>query len=208
MFRVYSHRAARRAIEREGPFIQATAKKYGVPAAWIRSILLKEMTELNVLDLLADLAVRLYYYRYRLHGRLPGTRGQVFGKNDSSTGWGQIYAFCAIDSLNFAVDRGIAKYEDFELNPGHRLDRNSPDDRWMIWKCLNEDRHFNIEMCALTLRSCAEERTGRQAAPDFSPEEIKQTFTRYNGNVPHISAYAERAYQYYQEYQEQTAQQL
>ena len=78
----------------------------------------------------------------------------------------------------------------------------------MIWKRLNKDRHFNIEMCALTLRSCAEERTGRQAAPDFSPEEIKQTFTRYNGTVPQINAYAEKAYQYYQYYQEQTAKQL
>ena len=63
-------------------------------------------------------------------------------------------------------------------------------------------------MCALTLRSCAEERTGKQASPDFSPEEIKQTFTRYNGNVPHISNYAEQAYRFYQNYQEHTAQQL
>ena len=208
MFELYSRASAEEAIGRETDCILAAAKKCGVPASWIRGILLKEMTELNAMDLLADLAVRFYYFRYRLYGRLPGTKGRILGKSDSSTGWGQIYAFCAIDSLNYATDRRIARYEDFGLNPGHRLIRNSPDDRWMIWKRLNKDRHFNIEMCALTLRSCAEERTGRQAAPDFSPEEIKQTFTRYNGTVPQINAYAEKAYQYYQYYQEQTAKQL
>ena len=146
------------------------------------------MTELNLMDPLADLAVQFYYFRYHLSGRVPKSKGAFFGKNDSSTGWGQIYAFCAIDSLNFAADRGIARYEDFGLNPDRRLDKAGPDDRWLI--------------------SCAEERTGKQASPDFSPEEIKQTFTRYNGNVPHITRYAEQAYQFYQNYQEHTAQQL
>ena len=208
MIRLYSRGRAEKAIEQEAAFIMETAKKYGVPASWIKGILLQEMTELNILDPLADLAVRFYYLRYRLFGHVPNSKGPLLGKNDSSTGWGQIYAFCAIDALNFAADRGIARYEDFGMDPEHRPDRNSPDDRWLIWKRLNTDTHFNIEMCALTLRSCAEERTGKQASPDFSPEEIKKTFTRYNGNVPGISSYAEEAYRFYQEYQEYSAQQL
>ena len=208
MIRLYSRPRAEQAIEREAPFIRETAERYGVPVSWIKGILLKEMTELNLMDLLADLAVRFYYFRYHLFGCEPKSKGAFLGKNDSSTGWGQIYAFCAIDSLNFAADRGIARYEDFGLTSDCRLDKAGPDDRWLIWKRLHGDRHFNIEMCALTLRSCAEERTGKQASPDFSPEEIKQTFTRYNGNVPHITRYAEQAYQFYQEYQEHTAQQL
>ena len=208
MIRLYSRPRAEQAIEREAPFIREVAERYGVPVSWIKGILLKEMTELNLMDLLADLAVRFYYFRYHLLKRVPKSKGAFLGKNDSSTGWGQIYAFCAIDSLNFAADRGIARYEDFGLTSDCRLDKAGPDDRWLIWKRLHGDRHFNIEMCALTLRSCAEERTGKQASPDFSPEEIKQTFTRYNGNVPHITRYAEQAYQFYQEYQEHTAQQL
>ena len=208
MIRLYSRPRAEQAIEREAPFIREVAERYGVPVSWIKGILLKEMTELNLMDLLADLAVRFYYFRYHLFGCEPKSKGAFLGKNDSSTGWGQIYAFCAIDSLNFAADRGIARYEDFGLTSDCRLDKAGPDDRWLIWKRLHGDRHFNIEMCALTLRSCAEERTGKQASPDFSPEEIKQTFTRYNGNVPHITRYAEQAYQFYQEYQEHTAQQL
>ena len=199
MIRLYSRRRAEQAIERETPFIRETAEKYGVPVSWIKGILLQEMTELNLMDPLADLAVKFYYFRYHLFSRVPKSKGAFLGK---------IYAFCAIDSLNFAADRGIARYEDFGLNPDRRLDKTVPDDRWLIWKRLHGDRHFNIEMCALTLRSCAEERTGKQASPDFSPEEIKQTFTRYNGNVPHISNYAEQAYRFYQNYQEHTAQQL
>ena len=208
MIRLYSRQRAEREIEGETPFIRETAEKYGVPVSWIKGILLQEMTELNMIDPLADLAVRFYYFRYHLLGHVPKSRGAFLGKNDSSTGWGQIYAFCAIDSLNFAADRGIACYEDVGLTSDRRLDKTRPDDRWLIWKRLHEDRHFNIEMCALTLRSCAEERTGKQASPDFSPEEIKQTFTRYNGNVPHISNYAEQAYRFYQNYQEHTVQQL
>ena len=118
MFRLYSEESAKKAIEREAGCIHTAAEKCGVPEPWVKGILLQEMTELNILDPLADLAVRFYYFRYLLRGRLPGTGSLVLGKNDSSTGWGQIYAFCAIDSLNFAADRGIAGYEDFDLQPG------------------------------------------------------------------------------------------
>ena len=116
MIRLYSRRRAEQAIERETPFIRETAKKYGVPVSWIKGILLQEMTELNLMDPLADLAVQFYYFRYHLLGHVLKSKGAFLGKNDSSTGWGQVYAFCAIDSLNFAADRGIARYEDFAVN--------------------------------------------------------------------------------------------
>ena len=58
MIRLYSRPRAEQAIEREAPFIRETAERYGVPVSWIKGILLKEMTELNLMDLLADLAVR------------------------------------------------------------------------------------------------------------------------------------------------------
>ena len=137
MIRLYSRRRAEQAIERETPFIRETAEKYGVPASWIKGILPEEMTELTLMDPLADLAVKFYYFRYHLSGRVQKSKGAFLGKNDSSTGWGQIYAFCAIDSLNFAADRGIARYEDFDLNPDRHLDKARPDDRWLIWKRLH-----------------------------------------------------------------------
>ncbi len=201
MFHLYSFASARKAIGRESAFIGRVAENCGLPAVWIKAILLKEMTELNEFDLLADFSVRVYYFFCRLAG------GKAFlsipGKRDSSTGWAQIYAFVAIDALNFAADRGIAEYADFGLNPRHRLDKSCPEDRWHIWQRLNRDRHFNIEMCALNLLSCAEERTGRRDVFTFSEEECKQTFTRYNGTVPHITPYAETVWRYQRDYQQQ-----
>ncbi|MCR5088182.1 MAG: hypothetical protein K6C08_01550 [Oscillospiraceae bacterium] len=203
MFRLYSFRRARRAIEGEASFIGQVSEKYGLPASWIQAILLKEMTELDVFDLLADFAVRLYYFNCGIAGerkRFPN----VPGKRDSSTGWSQIYAFVAINALNFAADRGLADYADFGLNPDRRLDRDCPEDRWQIWKRLKSDRHFNIEMCALNLLSCAEERTGRTDTSTFSEEECKLTFSRYNGTVPHVTPYGETVWQYQREYRRES----
>ena len=53
----------------------------------------------------------------------------------------------------------------------------------------------------------AKPEVGQQAAEE-STEEIKQTFTRYNGTVPTVTPYAESVYRYYEQYREQTAQQL
>ena len=208
MFRLYSDRAARKAIERESVWIRQVAAKYQVPASWIQAILLKEMTALDLFDPLADLAVRLYYFRYRLTGRAPKPGTGMLSKNDSSTGWAQISACVAINALNFAADRGIADYADFGFDPAKRLRVESPEDRWLVWRRLNRDRHFNIEMCALNLLNCAEERTGKTDVLSFSPEEEKQTFTRYNGNVPQITPYAETVYRYRQEYRRQEQQKI
>ena len=75
MIRLYSRRRAEQAIERETPFIRETAEKYGVPVSWIKGILLQEMTELNLMDPLADLAVKFYYFRYHLSGRVQKSKG-------------------------------------------------------------------------------------------------------------------------------------
>ena len=58
MFRLFSRQSAERAIEEKSAFIRETAAVYGVPASWIKGILLKEMTELNILDPLADLVMQ------------------------------------------------------------------------------------------------------------------------------------------------------
>ena len=39
--------------------------------------------------------------------------------------------------------------------------------------------------------------TGRIEFDGYSPEEIKLIFSRYNGNVRHITAYGEKAYAYF-----------
>ena len=208
MLELYSPQSAKKTIDRESDWICRVAEEFSVPASWIRAILLKEMTELNLMDLVADLAVRFYYLRFRLLGREPKSSGRFLGKKDSSTGWAQIYAFVAIRALNFAADRAIADYTALGFDPSHRLDEANPRDRWQVWERLNTDRRFNIAMCALNLLSCAHERTGRTDVRSFTPDEIKLTFTRYNGTVPTVTPCAESVYRYYEQYREQTAQQL
>ena len=198
MFRLYSERAAGCAIERESVFICGVAAEYGIPTSWIQAILLKEMTEIDLFDLAADLAVKAHYLWYRMTGRESQSR--VLGKRDSSTGWSQIFGFVAINALNRAVDRSITDYKALGIHANRRLQSENPDDLWLIWRRLNRDRHFNIELCALNLLACAEEMTGRTDVSTFSEEETKRTFTRYNANVRSITKYGVTVYDYTRRY--------
>ena len=160
MLKLYSETAALRIITCCDPLICSASAKYGVPADWIRAILYREITNIDLLDIAADLAVRFYYFRYRLFRRTPSAESGFCGKKDSSTGYSQIFAYVAIDAANFALDQGIADYSSLGISSDHRLDRGSPDDLWMIWRRLNRDRAFNIEMGTLNLLSAALEMTG------------------------------------------------
>ena len=203
MLKLYSEAASRRIIANCDTLIRASSAKFGIPEAWIRAILFRELTEIDLMDLAADAAVRYYYFRYRLFRRLPAAGSGFFGRKDSSTGYSQIFAYVAIDAANFALDRGIADYDALGISSDHRLDRRNPDDLWMIWQRLNRDKGFNIEMAALNLLSAAQEMTGRMDCHAFSPEETKLSFTRYNADVCHITRYGEQAYQYYLDFQGQ-----
>lgn len=203
MLKLYSETAARQIIARCSDLIGASSSKFGVPDAWIRAILFRELTEIDLMDLVADFAVRFYYFRYRLFRHTPSAASGFFGKKDSSTGYSQIFAFVAINAANFALDRGIADYAALGICSDHRLDRRNPDDLWMIWRQLNRDKRFNIEMATINLLSAAQEMTGRMDCHAFSPEETKLCFTRYNADVKHITGYGEQAYQYYLIFQRQ-----
>ena len=204
MLKLYSKAASRRIIARCEPLICSASAKSGVPANWIRAILYREITDIDLFDLAADFAVRFYYFRYRLFRRLPASGSRFFGKKDSSTGYSQIFAHVAIDAANFALDRGIMTCEDMGFSSDHRPDRENPDDLWLVWRRLNRDKGFNIEMAALNLLSAAQEMNGRVDCPAFSPEETKLCFTRYNADARHITQYGEQAYRYYLDFQEQT----
>ncbi len=203
MLKLYNETAARRIIARCSDLISASSSKYDVPDTWVRAILFRELTQIDLMDLVADFAVRFYYFRYRLFRRTPSAHSGFFGKKDSSTGYSQIFAYVAIKAANFALDRGIADYASLGIASGHRLDRSNPDDLWMIWRRLNRDKAFNIEMATLNLLAAAQEMTGRISCPAFTPDEIKLCFTRYNADVKHITGYGEQTYQYYLDFQRQ-----
>ena len=206
MINPYSPNRARRLIAKFDTFLEQLESKYGVPADWLRAVLYREMTQIDLLDLVADFAVYFYYFRRRLYRllfrkELPATASRFLGKKDSSTGYAQIFGFVAINAANFALDRGIADYAGLGIVSDHRLDPQNLDDLWMIWRRLNRDRRFNLELGALNLLSAAEEMNGSIHCSAFSPEEMKKTFTRYNANVREITRYGEETYRTYLDYQ-------
>lgn len=151
----------------------------------IRAILYREMTEIDLVDVLADAAVYLS----------PGLL-----KKDSSTGYAQIYGFVGLNALNLAVDRGLTTYEEHGIHADHRLDPADPADVRMVWLLLSRDRKENIEFAAMNLLACADEMTGRTDFASFTEDELRLILTRYNANVRHVTKYGEDTYRYMQKY--------
>ena len=189
MLRLYGPKAAERIVERCAPTIEAVSTRYALPAAFIRALLYTELVRIDVLDPLADLLVRLNRCR----------PGGLLGKRDSSTGYGQIFGFVAINAANFAVDHGLTSYAALGL-PARRLDPERPDDLFLMWDRLNRDPDFNIELSALNLIAAADEVAGRTDLASLSPEEIRRVYTRYNGTSKQITPYGEEAYRHYLRY--------
>jgi hypothetical protein len=154
-----------------------------------------EIPEIDLMDLAADASVRLNWLRYSMtcsynperHTRNP------LRKFDSSTGYGQIFSRVAIEAIQFARSRGIP----VNIGITGDLSPTRPEDLMRVWLRLNRDPVFNLNCSALNLLHAAFQMTGRIDFEHFTDEEMKMIFTRYNGNVKQISAYGEKAFQYY-----------
>lgn len=185
MIKLFSKEKTERLIGDCTEYIEEASRKYGVPAAMIRAILYREMTEIDLVDVLADFAVYL----------APG-----LVKKDSSTGYAQIYGFVGLNALNLAADRGLTTYEEHGIHTDHRLDPADPADVRKVWLLLSRDRKENIEFAAMNLLACAEEMTGRTDFAAFTEDELRLILTRYNANVRHVTKYGEDTYRYMQKY--------
>ena len=192
MRRLYGRKRAEKIIRRQESAISEASRLTGVPENWIRAILLREITLLDVLDPLADLAVILHHY-------------VGIGKRDSSTGYAQIFGRVAIQAANFVADQGFLSYAALGIESDHRLDPDDDRDLWKIWRMLNRDRAFNIRLAAVNLLHCAFEMTGRIDCDRFGPEEMKLIFTRYNANIRSVTRYGETVYRFCRAFQNDTA---
>ena len=189
MLKLYSPKAAERIIRRQKETIDDIAARYAVPAPFIQALLYTELIRIDVFDPLADLLVRMNH----------GNGTALLNKRDSSTGYGQIFGFVAVNAVNFAVERGLERSADIGL-PDRQLDPDNPADVFLVWNHLNREPEFNIALSTLNLISAAEEITGRIDFSSYSPDEIRRIYTRYNGTVPHITPYGEEAYSHYLRY--------
>ena len=184
MIRLISDRKAEKILERHSSWIGDIAGKYNMPAALIRAVLYQEMTAIDLVDVLADLAVFT----------------QLFRKKDSSTGYAQIYGYVGLNALNDAVARGLASYADVGIETDRPLDPSNRKDVHRVWKRLYLDPAVNMEIAAQNLLVCAREMTGRLDFPSYTENEIKLILTRYNANVRRVTKYGEAAYQHYLRY--------
>ena len=207
MLKRYTRKRIEKIIAEETGWIRRLEEMYGLPGAYLQAVLFREMMETDMMDMLADLAVKCYWARYdllswccRVFKRPPLRRFPVglLKKRDSSTGYAQIFAYVAIRAMRFALQKGL------ELSPAafgfpedHVPDEKDPADLGRVWRRLNGDPGFNLRMAALILISATEEMTGRMDFSSYSPEEIQLIFTRYNANVRAVTAYGRETYQYY-----------
>ena len=182
--RLYSEKRILQILHKQKPWIRTLSKRYGVPSSVIQAVLFKEMSDIDLMDVLADLAV------------FSG----LFSKKDSSTGYGQIFGAVALRAALEASKEGLASLDKLGVGP---LRAGNEKDVRRVWKKLFLDPRANIEFSTLNLLSCAKEMTGRRDFSSFSPEELKKTLTRYNASVDHVTAYGEKTYALVQRFEKE-----
>ncbi|QOV36131.1 DUF1906 domain-containing protein [Streptomyces ferrugineus] len=120
--------------------------------ALVQAPVLWELRKWNVLDKVADEEVKA--------GR----------RDDSSTGWGQIFAWVAIAARNYCIDKGIIN--------GDRL---TEDDRRDVWNRLHDDPMYNITTAAyLTIFNAYQTNVPRPGL-NTSDSDTQEILARYNG---------------------------
>ena len=187
MIQLISEHEATRILKKYEEHIRTVAERYNVPEAVIKAILFQEMTTIDAVDPIADFAV-LLAPRF---------------KQDSSTGYAQIFGYVGINAINFAVDRELATYESLGIASNHRLDPSNQDDVRTVWLKLYTDRKANIEIATLNIMAAANQMTGRIDFTSFSDDELKLVFTRYNADVKHVTPYGEQVFELYKAFSEE-----
>lgn len=190
--RLYSAHAAERIIRRLDAPIRQISARYALPAPVLQAVLFQEISQIDLLDVLADALVALNLLCLAGRSTLPKKRSILY-KCDSSTGYTQIFARVGIEAVNYALDRHLTTAEALGL-PSRRLNAADPRDLRLVWRRLHRKPVFNLELAALNLLSAAEEKTGRIDFASYTPEELQHILTRYNGTSPTVSAYGKSAY--------------
>ena len=183
MIRLYSPKKTAAILKKLSPLIDRTAEEYRIPGDCVRAMLYRETKKIDLFDVAADKAV--------LFG--------LFGRDDSSTGYAQIFSRVAIRALGFAEERGIERAARFGFD--HALSDGDPADVRAVWLRLYRDTEFNVRMGALNLLAAADEVVGSFDYAAMSSEEMKRAFSRYNAGTRSVTSYGEEVYEYYLRFQ-------
>ncbi|KUO19710.1 glycoside hydrolase domain-containing protein [Streptomyces dysideae] len=129
------------------------ARNLRLRKALVQAPVLWELRQFNPLDPIADEAFKAGL------------------KDDSSTGWGQIYGWVAIEARNYCVEQGLLNEPLLTLE----------DDRSTVWTRLHEDPEYNIETAAyLTVYNAFQIDLPRPGL-DTSDSDSERIIARYNG---------------------------
>lgn len=129
------------------------ARNLRLRKALVQAPVLWELRQFNPLDPIADEAFKAGL------------------KDDSSTGWGQIYGWVAIEARNYCVEQGLLNEPLLTLE----------DDRSTVWTSLHEDPEYNIETAAyLTVYNAFQIGLPRPGL-DTSDSDTERIIARYNG---------------------------
>ena len=174
------------------PMICEIAGQLCIPAEWILGIMEHEMAMMNVLDVIADRLVILYWRGWHLQNRLhvhhnPEWKRHGMIRNDSSTGYGQIFARTAMEALNFARRNQI-------YDPQRTFSSDNPEDMWYVWNRLRTDRRFNVLVCGLCLIHAGTGINETRPTQAYTPDEVRKMFSRYNAKTATITEYGKEVY--------------
>ncbi|EOO95428.1 glycoside hydrolase domain-containing protein, partial [Bacillus cereus] len=176
------------------------SQTYSMRKAMIQAVLFRELFCYGVDDPIADTAVQIYFtYKddYEKWDKLPDSVKAVTPppialpvmKEDSSTGFGQIFAFTAIDSINYAVN--------IKLISEKIYDTSNWKDMKYIWYKLKDDEEFNLKTGPLVLIRAANLVGLNNNYYDYDENQIKKALARYNGPGDKAVEYGKAAYKLY-----------
>lgn len=130
----------------------ALARQLRIRKALIQAPVIWELRQLNPTDFATDDLVK------------AGLR------DDSTTGWGQIYAWVAIEARNYCVQTGIIN--------GTLL---TPADKERVWLSLHEDTYYNIRTAAYLTMYNAHQLDLVRPSLTTSAADTQAILGRYNG---------------------------
>ncbi len=162
--------------------IEEVSEEVKMPKEFITAILLKEMSMIDRVDEIGDGMVEDYYNKLEQNGTAEG-------KNDSSTGLGQIFAKTAIDSHNTLINKGIIS--------GDVLGDDIATKK-SVWYSLKDDDKYNILFVAKTLRAKAVY-SGINDFVNCSDDTLVKIFAAYNGSGSAATEYGQCVLKYYKE---------
>ncbi|MCD8096071.1 MAG: hypothetical protein LUE12_08100, partial [Ruminococcus sp.] len=165
--------------------ITQLSNQYLIPKAAIQSILLRELRCYDIRDDIADLLVMqqfTYQYLVDIYNNAEWWEQSLMKypdmpipyKEDSSVGYGQIFANTAINANNWAVMAGILE--------GVIYDYNIWTEREYIWTKLKDDNDYNIEMTTLVLMYGVSDRGFGDKYWKYDEAQTKKMLSIYNGD--------------------------